>query len=123
LFFVKHSQKLVCAIIDDNILELFHFESKLSRCLQSWLLLFCCSLQPAANISAVQSLRPLSTTSVPNGAFSRVQKAVSAFSADGGVEMVSSRQQSVATLLNLDKKPVMAQSSAPIGILLATPIG
>jgi hypothetical protein len=74
-------------------------------------------------MSAVQSIRPLSTATIPNGAFSRVQKVVSTLSADGGAEAVSSRQQSVATLLSIDKKPVIAPSSAPIGILLATPIG
>ena len=80
-------------------------------------------LQPATNLSATQSSRPLSTAAVPNGAFSRVQKAAGAFTADGGMETGNTRQQSVTTLLSLDKKPAMAPSSAPIGILLATPIG
>ena len=79
--------------------------------------------QPTASISASQVLRPMSSATMPNGSFSRVQKPAGTFSSDGGLELINSRQQSVATLLSLDKKPVIAPSSAPIGILLAAPIG
>jgi len=68
-------------------------------------------------------MRPMPIATLPNGAFNRVQKPIGTFSSEGSFEVTSSRQQSVTTLLSLDKKPVMASSSAPIGIILAAPIG
>ena len=79
--------------------------------------------QPGTIISTPSSIRPMPIAALPNGAFNRVQKPAGTFSSEGSFEGMSSRHQSVTTLLSLDKKPVMASSSAPIGIILAAPIG
>lgn len=80
------------------------------------------TLQPIRPMPAAitgQTVRPPSVT-IPNGILGRIQKASQQSAGDTADGTINASRQSVAKLLNMDKKSTTPQSTpASFGILLA----